>query len=151
MGSISTAEEADKMKQIAIVYPMSAMVGWTLLIALVMIRKAFRAVREGLDVEYFRYGKGDEPPGYMLAAYQHFTNLFEMPVLFYVAVLMIYTVAITNVFLVLLAWCYVAARVVHSFYHLSNQVVIYRRNAFVISYLVLALLWLAATFELIMM
>lgn len=125
----------------SILYPLIALVAWTLLMAIVMIRRAFRAVGEGLDPEYFRYGKGVEPPGYMLSAYQHFENLFEMPVLFYLAIVTIHITHINNTVLLTLAWAYVVSRAVHSRYHLENSNVPYRRNAFLVSYILLVLLW----------
>lgn len=125
----------------SILFPLIALVAWTLAMAMVMIRRAFRAVGEGLNPEYFRYGKGFTPPGYMLSAYQHFENLFEMPVLFYLAVVTIHITHISNVLLLSLSWAYVVSRVIHSHYHLDNSNVPYRRNAFIVSYVILVVLW----------
>lgn len=124
-----------------ILYPLFVLVAWTLLMALVMIKRAFRAVGEGLDPEYFRHSKGFTPPDYMLSAYQHFENLFETPVLFYVALAIIYMTNINNALLLTLAWGYVAARIVHSLYHLDNSNVPRRRNAFIVSFGLLVVLW----------
>ncbi|HEY0719878.1 MAG TPA: MAPEG family protein [Gammaproteobacteria bacterium] len=131
------------MENKVILYPLFALVAWTLFMTVVMIRRAFRAVGEGLDPEYFRYGKGFTPPGYMLSAYQHFENLFEMPVLFYVALSVIYVTHINNALLLTLAWGYVAARMVHSVYHLDNTNVKRRRNAFITSFVILIVLWVS--------
>lgn len=130
------------MEQTTILYPLFGLVAWTFIMAVVMISRAFRAVGEGLNREYFRHGQGYEPPGYMLSAYQHFNNLFEMPVLFYVGIITIYVTAVNDVTLLILAWCYVLSRIVHSRYHLSNTHVSRRRNAFIVSFLILLGLWL---------
>lgn len=129
------------MENNSILYPLIALVAWTLAIAVVMIRRAFRAVGEGLNPEYFRYGKGFKAPGYMLSAYHHFENLFEMPVLFYLAIVTIHITHLTNIPLIFLSWAYVVSRVIHSHYHLDNSNVPYRRNAFIVSYVILILLW----------
>lgn len=129
------------MENKLILYPMFALVAWSLAMAIVTIRRAYRAVGEGLNPEYFRYGKGSRAPGYMLSGYQHYSNLFEMPVLYYAAIVTIYATAVTSLWLVVLSWAYVAARVVHSHFHLSNTNVPRRRNAFIASYLILVGLW----------
>ncbi len=133
----------------SILYPLFALVAWTLLMAVVMIRRAFRAVGEGLSPEYFRFGLGHTPPHYMLAAYQHFENLFEMPVLFYVAILTLYATNIKSTLLLILAWGYVVARITHSRYHLDNRDVVRRRNAFMASYVILVALWIGVAVRVI--
>lgn len=137
------------MEQKSILYPLLALAAWTLLMAVVMIRRAFRAVGEGLNPEYFRYSKGFRPPGYMLSAYQHFDNLFEMPVLFYALLITIYITANNSVQLLTLSWGYVVMRIFHSLAHLSNRNVPLRRNFFIASYVILVLLWSVTAVELI--
>lgn len=137
------------MESRLILYPMFALVAWTFAMAVVMVRRAFRAVGEGLNPEYFRLGRGFKPPDYMLSAYRHFSNLFEMPVLFYAALIIVYVTAVNNALLLTLAWAYVFSRMLHSHYHLNNTCVIRRRNAFMASYTILALLWLVTVWQVI--
>ncbi|MDV3238659.1 MAG: MAPEG family protein [Gammaproteobacteria bacterium] len=125
-----------------VLYPMFALVGWTFLMSLVMVRSAYRAVGEGLPVSYFRHGRGAKPPEYMLSAYQHFTNLFEMPVLFYAAVITLYATGQGDTLPTGLCWAYVAARSVHSVLHLRNTNVPRRRDAFFVSVGLLFAIWL---------
>lgn len=129
------------MKDVAILYPLFALVAWTFVMATVMLRSAFKAVAEGLDRRYFRYGAGAEPPGYMRSAYQHYTNLFEMPVLFYAAVLTAYVSGQVTPLLTGMAWTYVAARMGHSLIHLKNTNVPRRRDAFLLSVALLIAIW----------
>lgn len=131
------------MDNTLILYPMFVLVAWTLAMAIVMIRRAYRAVGEGLNPEYFRFSKGFKPPAHMLSSYQHYSNLFEMPVLYYTAVLTIYVTGVINTSLLGLAWAYVIARGIHSHFHLANTNVPRRRDAFIASYLILFVLWLA--------
>ena len=49
---------------------------------------------------------------------------------------------------IILAWAYVFLRYVHSYVHLTSNVVIRRFTAYVFSTLVLALLWVDVIFEL---
>lgn len=129
------------MQTTLILYPMFTLVLWTLTMALVMNRRASRAVREGLNPEYFRFGRGFRAPSYMISAYQHYSNLFEMPVLFYAVTITIYVTAVNSLLLVSLAWLYVALRLLHSLYHLSNKNIPRRRDTFIGSYVILVLLW----------
>ncbi len=129
------------MDNLSILYPMFTLVLWTLAIAIVTIKRAYRAVGEGLNPEYFRYGEGFKAPGYMLSAYQHYSNLFEMPVLFYAVTLTIYTTQVNSALLLTLAWLYTFLRTLHSFYHLANTNIPRRRDTFIAGYSVLVLLW----------
>ncbi|QKT05019.1 MAPEG family protein [Ectothiorhodospiraceae bacterium 2226] len=129
------------MEQKMILYPVLALVGWSFVVTGVMLARAFKAVGAGLSVEYFRYGAGAEPPGYMRAAYQHYSNLFEMPVLFYTAALISYVAGVVDALLVTLAWAYVATRLLHGTVHMRDRNVLMRRNTFFLSMLVLVSLW----------
>ena len=129
------------MQEELILYPMFALVGWVFLMTGIMLKRAFRAVGAGLDTEYFRYGSGAEPPGYMRSAYQHYSNLFEMPVLFYSAVLTSYVTGQTDRLLLWLAWAYVATRILHGIVHVRNKSVARRRDSFLLSAAVLIAIW----------
>lgn len=131
------------MKDVSFLYPLFALVGWTFVMAMVMLRRAFKAVDEGLDRRYFRYGAGYEPPDYMRTAYQHYTNLFEMPVLFYTAVLTGYITGQATLLLYAMAWAYVATRMLHSLIHLKNTNVPRRRDSFLLSVALLFSMWIA--------
>lgn len=79
----------------------------------------------------------------------NFRNLFETPVLFYLAlVVAAMTAQITPVVLGL-AWAYVAARVLHSAIHCTYNKVMHRFRAFALSILVLAALWAVLGYGLI--
>ena len=68
-------------------------------------------------------------------------NLFEMPVLFYVAALLSMVLMIQDAFLVRLAWGYVALRYVHSFVHCTYNRVMHRFMAYAASCVLLILIW----------
>lgn len=137
------------MEAAAILYPLFALVGWTFLIAAYMVGAAVKALRAGLRVEYFRYGDGDEPPCYMRSAYQHYSNLFEMPVLFYVGGLLAYVSGHSGLLLVAVAWAYVGMRMIHSVLHLQNSNIPRRRDAYLVSTLLLVVMWGFLWFEVV--
>lgn len=83
-------------------------------------------------------------------ASDNFMNLFEMPVLFYVACITIYVTETTMSLLVILAWVYVALRCAHSLIHCSYNRVMHRFGVFITSAIVLLLLWIIIASQLIL-
>lgn len=71
----------------------------------------------------------------------HFRNLFEVPVLFYVLCGFLAVTQITNMFLLACAWGYVILRGVHTYIHLTHNTVIRRFQVFVASTIVLYVMW----------
>jgi len=68
-------------------------------------------------------------------------NLFEMPVLFYVACIVFYVTGKVDGIALTLAWLYVALRIAHSVVHLTYNNVLHRLAAFGASTFVLLALW----------
>jgi hypothetical protein len=73
----------------------------------------------------------------------NFRNLFELPVLFYLALVVCAQTGFVNALTLGLAWAFVALRIVHSAIHCSYNRVIHRFYAYVGGYVVLVALWLA--------
>jgi hypothetical protein len=76
------------------------------------------------------------------AASNNLKNLFEMPVLFYAAVLLTLVLMIQDGVLVLLAWSFVVFRIAHSFIHCTYNNVNHRFLAYALSSLALILMWI---------
>jgi hypothetical protein len=72
----------------------------------------------------------------------NFMNLLEMPVLFYLAVLLSLVLLVQDQVLVALAWTYVILRVVHSLIHCTYNRVMHRFLVYFSSCLILLLIWL---------
>ena len=79
----------------------------------------------------------------------NFRNLFELPVMFYVSTLTIVAAGLICMPHVILAWCYVIARYVHSFIHCTSNVVMIRFYAFLTSCLILLCIWLMLAYQLL--
>jgi hypothetical protein len=71
-----------------------------------------------------------------------FHNQLELPFLFYVLVALILITRTTDILFVVLAWAFVAARLVHAFIHTGSNVVPRRFYAMVASAVILAVMWL---------
>jgi hypothetical protein len=75
------------------------------------------------------------------ASSDNFINLFEMPVLFYVAILLSLGLMLPDTTMVVLAWAFVILRGIHSYIHTTYNTVIHRFAVFVASSLVLLGMW----------
>jgi hypothetical protein len=74
-------------------------------------------------------------------AADNFRNLFELPVLFYMALVVAALTAQVNMAIVGLAWAFVVLRIVHSAIHCSYNKVMHRFTAYLVGGLVLWALW----------
>ena len=79
----------------------------------------------------------------------NFRNLFELPVLFYLALATCAQTGFVNIVTLGLAWAFVALRVVHSAIHCSYNRVIHRFYAYIGGFFALVALWLAIAIELL--
>ena len=126
----------------AMLHPLLALVLLTSIVALVMFRRRVvemraRKIRPQAVASAAQMATllDDTGPA------DNFRNLFETPVLFYAAVLTVYAAALTSLPLVVLAWLYVALRVVHSAIHCTYNKVMHRFRAFAASLFVLWAIW----------
>lgn len=125
------------------IYPMFAMVLLTATVLAILFRSRVAAVRSGLvSKAYFRLYRGEVEPESTAKPARHFANLFEAPVLFYVACLTAMVTNITGIAMQALAWAYVAARVVHTSIHLGGNRLRKRVRAYFFSWLVLLAMWI---------
>lgn len=76
------------------------------------------------------------------SASNNLQNLFELPVLFYVAVLLSLLLMIQDGFLVQLAWAFVILRIVHSVIHCTYNNVNHRFAAYALSCVALLFMWI---------
>ncbi len=76
------------------------------------------------------------------AASNNLKNLFEMPILFYLAVMLMILLLIQDALLVQLAWGFVILRVIHSVVHCTYNRVMHRFIVYFISCLLLLLMWI---------
>ncbi len=82
-------------------------------------------------------------------ASDNFRNLFEVPVLFYAAILLIYAAGLTDLVYVVLAWAFVASRVVHSAIHCTYNKVMHRLPAFATGLALVAVIWARIAWDLL--
>ncbi|MBU0654537.1 MAG: MAPEG family protein [Gammaproteobacteria bacterium] len=129
------------MPQTFVLYPAFAMALLTFAVAIWLLRCRIKAVKAGLTPAYFKLNHGARLPDYLVQATQHYDNLFEMPVLFYVVVVLTYVTQQADWALLLLAWAYVGARIAHAGIHLTHNKLRQRMRVFLLSYGLLVLIW----------
>jgi len=129
------------LKNPAILYPVFALAAWTFLILIYLARTR---IVSRVHAKEFRYGESSAVPSHVSVPNRNYMNLLELPVLFYVVCLMLFSAGVTSNTILGLAWTYVVLRVAHSLIHLGYNNVLHRLAAFAISNFVLASMWVSA-------
>ena len=130
------------MNPILILYPMFVLVILTVVVGFRMLQLRYRAVfQENLNPGYFKLNRGGKPPVYMTQAEQHYINLFESPVLFYVVCVLLYLTQFVDMVSLTLSWGYVLTRLVHAYIHMGQNKILMRRNVFLLSIAIIVALW----------
>ena len=133
------------MPQSAILMPVLALVGWTLMVLLVIPYRRFKAAFAGeVTAIDFRFGESDRVPHDVRIPNRNYMNLLEAPLLFYVCCGVLFALARVGSLALVLAWIYVALRIAHSLIHLGYNKVEHRLLAFALSNATLAALWIVA-------
>jgi len=130
--------------------PLLGMVLLTFIISVLLIKLRYRAViKDGVHPRYFKLNRGAKLPEYLIRMTQHYDNLFETPVLFYVAVLLIISLNINDTAYIILSWSYLFMRVVHAYIHTVHNKLRQRRNSFILSYFILMIIWVRLSIDIL--
>ena len=126
----------------ALVYPMFAMFILSALVLARMFATRTKAIKSGeVKISQFKVYTQEQGPAKMLQASRHFSNLFEVPVLFYAVCILGIIFSAGTVFVVL-AWIYVLARVIHATIHLTSNKILLRMSAYAFGWVALASMWI---------
>lgn len=129
-------------------WPMVALVALTFVVTVQMYRRRVAEIRaRRIPLGSIATSRGMTALEDVAAA-DNLRNLFEMPVLFYVACLTLALVGADGPLLVGLAWAYVALRALHSAIQLGGNRVRWRFYAFAASTATLLAIWLMVVLEL---
>lgn len=130
------------MNSTQMLWPLMALIGWTLGVLLLIPYQRFKAAFAGrVTAEDFRFGESERVPPQVRLPNRNLQNLLEVPLLFYVVGILAYVTGQVDAWAVALAWGYVGLRVLHSLVHLTCNRIIARFLAFAASNLLLAVLW----------
>ena len=122
-----------------IFFPVITLILGTLVFTAMMGITRLKTARSGaVDYRIFKlYLNRQNMPDTMLKMNNHYDNLMTMPILFYLIVTMIYVTHNVDSAFIIMAWIYVATRLVHSFIHLGQNHPLKRFFAFGIGVIVL--------------
>ena len=112
----------------------------------------------GMRVQAIRSGKVRrrevalrEPnwPPHILKVQNAFHNQLELPVLFYLLIIVVWTAHTADLLFVLLAWLYVALRLTHAYLHVTANDMARRGMVFIASAVVLCVMWIISAVEIL--
>jgi hypothetical protein len=122
-------------------YPLFAMVLVTFAVAVYLFRLRVKAVKSGeVRLSQFRLNNGEIPES-MAKAARNYTNLFEVPMLFYTAGAIAIALGIQVPAMIITAWIFVLARIAHSWIHLTSNNVIHRMRAYMLGNICVLVIW----------
>lgn len=129
------------MSAAAILAPLFVQVALTFALMLWMAVARTEAVRRGeARVRDTALGDPNWPPRVRQIS-NCFHNQFELPLLFYVLVILAYVLRHADYVFVISSWIFVLSRLVHAYIHTSSNVVPRRFMAFLVGAVVLVLMW----------
>jgi hypothetical protein len=126
----------------AILLPMFVQVALTFVLLFWTIFLRLRAVRRGeVDPHQIALRQPNWPP-HVQQVSNAFHNSVEMPILFYVAVLLGLMSKTLDVTVYVLMWMFVLSRVVHATIHVTSNDLRHRTPMFLVGAIALALIWI---------
>lgn len=125
----------------AILMPMFAQVALTFALLFWMSILRLRAVRSGaVQAQQIALREPNWPPR-VLQISNAFHNQLELPVLFYVVMLLALVTESLDVILYVLSWMFVLARFAHAYIHVTSNRLDRRTGVFGVGAIALALMW----------
>ena len=125
----------------AILLPMFVQVALTFVLLFWMSGLRVKAIRSGqVDPQQVRLREPNWPPRVIQVA-NAFHNQLELPVLFYVVVLLALVTETLDSVLLVLSWLFVLARVIHASVHVTSNRLDRRTGVFAVGAIALLLMW----------
>ena len=125
------------------IYSMFAMILLTFGVAGYLLNLRVKAVKKGdIKLSAFRLNNSADMPEKMIQASHNYSNLFEVPMLFYCAAILALVLHLNSSSVVILSWLFVASRAVHSWIHITSNNVIRRFQAFMVGNVCILLMWI---------
>ena len=128
------------MSFMEVLLPVFVQVILTFVVAFVLGYRRYSAVRAGELRGKITLREANWPP-YARQAEYNYLNQFELPVLFYVLMILLLITRKADYIMIMLAWIFVALRIVHAFIHLTTNKIELRGPIFFVGALVLTIMW----------
>ncbi|WP_346839523.1 MAPEG family protein [Microbulbifer sp. SAOS-129_SWC] len=138
------------MTNIQIFFPAIYLVALTFVLAAAMARGRLRAVyNRAVDPAYYLLQRNGAEPDQLRQMSRHYSNLFELPVTFYLLVVIAAVTQAADGVLLALCWGFAALRTLHALIHTGSNHLKYRMYAFMGGFVILALAWMYLTYRLL--
>ncbi len=125
-----------------LIYPLFAMAILPGTILLLLTYHRLVAIKEGLlKANYLEETGAENAPALIVKLTHNLSNLFEFPVLFYVAACIIIATNSVDQPYIWMSWTYVTIRYIHTLVHVTYNYVPHRATIHMISDIVLITLW----------
>lgn len=135
------------MQTTAIFWPVIAQVLLTYAIYIVASNRRVGAVKRG-EVKAREFLVPTTEPAQSATAIRSLVNQFELPMLFIFGCFGLFVIGAADAVAIVLAWGFVASRIVHAAIHVTTNALMQRRGAFIVGFGLNALLWLYFAFRL---
>jgi hypothetical protein len=131
-----------------LIYPVLAMAGLTYAAGAFHFLTRVKAVRSGqVHIKYFRtYNEGSSTPLETKASH-HFTNLFEIPVLFYAASAFAMILQMQGKGIEIAAWIFFISRAAHAYVHIGPNRIFPRMVCFFLGVFSSMAMWILIAVE----
>lgn len=139
------------MDNTTILYPIIAMAALTFWVTarLYLVQRRAMKSRE-VKYGFFRVYRG-EAPEYLQATRDHYKNMFELPVLFYVWAGILYASGQVDLIDLVLSWLFVISRYIHSFIRATDHTrLLLRLSVFSVGWFLILISWAKLLIQLIM-
>ena len=128
------------MKSYFILYPAFLLILLTFFIYLKNRLDANKAYKSGdIDGKYFKT-YGGKAPYYLETSRQTLKNQFEIPIIFYFLIVLLYTNGTITIYELMLSWAFTISRYLHCYIRLTSNHVPYRAKIFTFGYFILIFL-----------
>ncbi len=131
--------------QTAIFLPMVVLIGLTFVVLFVMgVLRTSGWASGKLQQNYYRYFSTQDgsEPDFLRGFSRNFTNLLEVPVLFYLGCVVAYVTDQVDHTLIRLAWAFVVGRFAHTAIHLTYNNIWHRAAVFIFSGFAVIIFWI---------
>lgn len=126
-----------------LVYPMFVLVTLTAIVGVITAYIRIKGAYAGkFDARYFKLMGNYDIPEQIAKFGRNFNNLFEVPILFYAACITALVLKINTDMLIILAWTFVALRIIHSIIHLTYNHPLHRFVPFITSFFCTFGMWI---------
>ncbi|WP_243368343.1 MAPEG family protein [Microvirga solisilvae] len=126
----------------AVLLPVYVLIGLTFVLLFLMGSTRIASLKSG-EVRMGDIALGERNwPKRALQFQNAFHNQFEVPVLFYVLVVLALITRKADMLFVVMSWMFVTSRLVHAAIHITSNRVMWRFQAFLLGVLILIVMWI---------